>query len=246
VRKLSPHELQTSAGGDRLDLQSPPGQDPRLLADALATFGTAQPAVDEAAGRVILPVADGAGILPEFASRLAAAGLHVASLALRRPTLEEAFLAYTGPPAEISPDGTRHTEHPMTTVTATRTDVRLGRPAPLPASVAVITAGTCGGWCGCSAWLSGIRNRPGWRACTRSSSCSSPAPPWCRWPPCPAGCRPLPGPTRSPSSPMPCALCASADPPPGPPPKPPSGWLAGLLAVTAPAAIAGYRHTSST
>jgi len=63
-------------------------------------LATAVPAVDETAGRVIVPVVGGAGILPEVTTRLAAAGLHVESLALRRPTLEEAFLAYTGPPAE--------------------------------------------------------------------------------------------------------------------------------------------------
>ena len=96
----TPGQLRARAGGDRLDLRSPPGQDTRRLADALAALATAAPAVDEAAGRVILPVADGAGILPEVATRLAAAGLHVESLALRRPTLEEAFLAYTGQPAE--------------------------------------------------------------------------------------------------------------------------------------------------
>jgi len=101
----TPGQLGARAGGDRLDLQSPPGQDPHRVAGALATLGTAQPAVDEAAGRVILPVADGAAILPEVAARLAAAGLQVASLALRRPTLEEAFLAYTGPPAGRPPTG---------------------------------------------------------------------------------------------------------------------------------------------
>jgi len=80
-----------------------PGQDPQRLADALAALATAVPAVNEAAGRVIVPVAGGAGILPEVATRLADAGLHVASLALRRPTLEEAFLAYTGQPASGPP-----------------------------------------------------------------------------------------------------------------------------------------------
>ena len=99
----TPGQLRARAGGNRLDLQSPPGQDPRLLAGALGTLGTAQPAVDEAAGRVILPVADGGGTLLEVASRLAAAGLQVESLALRRPTLEEAFLAYTGTPAGPTP-----------------------------------------------------------------------------------------------------------------------------------------------
>jgi daunorubicin resistance ABC transporter ATP-binding subunit len=99
----TPGQLRAQAGGDRLDLQSLPGQDPRRVADALAALATAVPAVDEVAGRVILPVAGGAGILPEVATRLAAAGLHVESLALRRPTLEEAFLAYTGQPASIPP-----------------------------------------------------------------------------------------------------------------------------------------------
>ena len=101
----TPGQLGARAGGDRLELQSPPGQDPHLLAGALASLGTADPAVDEAGGRVVLPVADGASVLAEVASRVAAAGLHIAALALRRPTLEEAFLAYTGqqpsgPPAE--------------------------------------------------------------------------------------------------------------------------------------------------
>ena len=99
----TPGQLRARAGGDRLDLQSLPGQDPRRLADALAALATAVPAVDEAAGRVILPVAGGAGILPEVATRLADAGLYVESLALRRPTLEEAFLAYTGQPASGPP-----------------------------------------------------------------------------------------------------------------------------------------------
>ena len=99
----TPGQLKTRAGGDRLDLQASPGQDLRQLAAVLAPLAAADPAVDETAGRVILPVADGAGILPEVATRLAAAGLHVAALALRRPTLEEAFLSCTGQPAAGPP-----------------------------------------------------------------------------------------------------------------------------------------------
>ena len=94
----TPGQLKAQAGGDRLDLQCPPGQDPRRLAGALSALGTGEPAVDAAAGRVVLPVADGPGILPEVAARLAAAGVQVSGLALRRPTLEEAFLGLTGRP----------------------------------------------------------------------------------------------------------------------------------------------------
>ena len=99
----TPGQLRARAGGDRLELQSLPGQDPRRLAGALAALATADPVIDEAAGRVTLPVARGAGILPEVATRLATAGLDVASLSLRPPTLEEAFLAWTGQPASSPP-----------------------------------------------------------------------------------------------------------------------------------------------
>jgi hypothetical protein len=73
-------------------------REPQQLAGALAALGTGEAVVDEAAGRVILPVADLAASLPAVAGRLAA-GLHISALALRRPTLEEAFLAVTGQPA---------------------------------------------------------------------------------------------------------------------------------------------------
>ena len=92
----TPGQLRDRAGGDRLDLQAAPGEDPRQLASALATLGTGAAVVDEASGRVILPVADLAASLPAVAGRLAAARLHISALAVRRPTLEEAFLALTG------------------------------------------------------------------------------------------------------------------------------------------------------
>ena len=96
IARGTPDELRAQAGGDRLDLWAPPGQDPRRLAAAVASLGFGESAVDEAAGRVVLPVADGAAVLPAAAGLLAAAGLQVSALSLRRPTLEEAFLALTG------------------------------------------------------------------------------------------------------------------------------------------------------
>jgi ABC-2 type transport system ATP-binding protein len=108
----TPDQLSARAGGERLELQSPPGQDPHHVAGALAALGTGEPAVEVAAGRVILPVAGGAGILPEVACRLAAARLRVTALALRRPTLEEAFLAYTRQPAGDPPAGSAQPPHP--------------------------------------------------------------------------------------------------------------------------------------
>src|SRR6266566_2509021 len=79
----TPAELKAQVGGDRLELQALPGDDPAALAAALDGFGSGPPALDNDSGRVVIPVAGGPGILPEVAARLAAAGLRIADLALR-------------------------------------------------------------------------------------------------------------------------------------------------------------------
>ncbi len=92
-------QLKARVGGDRLELQALPGQDPAPLAAAVAGLGSAPPVLDAEAGRVVVPVADGPSILLEVAARLAADGLRIADLALRRPTLDDVFLALTGTPS---------------------------------------------------------------------------------------------------------------------------------------------------
>jgi daunorubicin resistance ABC transporter ATP-binding subunit len=89
-------QLKALVGGDRLELHASPGEYPAALVAAMAGLGTAPPTVDVDAGRVMVPVADGPGILPDVAARLAAAGLRVSDLALRRPTLDDVFLTLTG------------------------------------------------------------------------------------------------------------------------------------------------------
>src|SRR5215472_1759307 len=98
----TPGELKARAGGNRLEVQAVPGGDPRPLARALAGLGTGPPAVDARAGRVVLPVSDGPEVLAELARRLAASGLRFADLALRRPSLEDVFLALTGQPGDAA------------------------------------------------------------------------------------------------------------------------------------------------
>ncbi len=92
----TPAQLKAQVGGDRLELQALPGDDPARLAAALAGLGSGPAVLDADAGRVVVPVTDGPGILPQVAGRLAAGGLRVADLALRRPTLDDVFLTLTG------------------------------------------------------------------------------------------------------------------------------------------------------
>ncbi len=93
-------QLKAQVGGDRLELQTPAGTDPRPLAAAMTGLGSAPPVVDADVdtdtARVIVPVADGPAVLPAVARRLAEAGLAVTDLAVRRPTLDDVFLTLTG------------------------------------------------------------------------------------------------------------------------------------------------------
>jgi daunorubicin resistance ABC transporter ATP-binding subunit len=99
-------QLKARVGGDRLELQAPPGEDAAPLAAALTGLGENAPTVDADTGRVIVPVQDGPGVVVEVATRLANAGLRVADLALRRPTLDDVFLTLTGQPtAAPAPPG---------------------------------------------------------------------------------------------------------------------------------------------
>jgi ABC-2 type transport system ATP-binding protein len=94
----TPGELKATIGGNRLELQTLAGGDPRPLAQVLAGLGTGPPVIDARAGRIVLPVADGPEVLAELATRLVTSGLRVAELALRRPSLEDVFLTLTGQP----------------------------------------------------------------------------------------------------------------------------------------------------
>jgi daunorubicin resistance ABC transporter ATP-binding subunit len=95
----SPDQLKTQVGGDRLELRAAPGTDPRALAAALTGLGSGEPIINRGDSRVVVPVADGPKVVTDVAARLAAMDLNISDLALRRPSLDDVFLALTGHPA---------------------------------------------------------------------------------------------------------------------------------------------------
>jgi ABC-2 type transport system ATP-binding protein len=103
IARGTPGELKARAGGDRLEAQALPGGDPQLLAHVMAGLGTAQPVIDARTGRVVLPTDGGPAVLAELATRLATSGLQATEVALRRPSLEDVFLALTGQPGTGGP-----------------------------------------------------------------------------------------------------------------------------------------------
>ena len=88
--------LKAQVGGERLELSVAPGSDIEAAAGAAQPFGQGRAHIDEDAGRVTLPISGGAALLPSIVRGLDGAGVRLADLALRQPTLDDVFLALTG------------------------------------------------------------------------------------------------------------------------------------------------------
>jgi len=105
-------ELKTQVGGERLQLVV---HDRDRLADAAEILGRlalAAPSVDERTRELLAPVSGGAKLLVETVRELDNAGITVDDLALRRPTLDDVFLALTGKAAEGADDSEEQREQP--------------------------------------------------------------------------------------------------------------------------------------
>jgi ABC-2 type transport system ATP-binding protein len=93
-------ELKDRVGGDFVDLRVADVAQTGAAAQALAAIGDGEPIADEGTGRVAVPAAAGSEALVAAVRALDAAGIGIADLGLRRPTLDDVFLALTGHTAE--------------------------------------------------------------------------------------------------------------------------------------------------
>jgi oleandomycin transport system ATP-binding protein len=110
-------ELKARAGGQVLEVR-PADADPDGVAVLLSGLGGGTPEVDAGSRLVTVPAPD-PDVLTETVRRLGAAGITIADLALRRPSLDDVFLRLTGDrardtdgdrPGDDTPDGTRDKE----------------------------------------------------------------------------------------------------------------------------------------
>jgi len=101
IAEGTPDQLKDRAGGDVLEFTVP---DRARLGDALravAGLDGAEPHTDEENGRISLGVGGkGSRAVVEAVRRLDAAGVETDGLVLRRPSLDDVFLALTGHEAE--------------------------------------------------------------------------------------------------------------------------------------------------
>jgi ABC-2 type transport system ATP-binding protein len=89
-------ELKDRVGGDFVELRVADLDQVAAALDALAAVGDAPPTADRDTGRVAVPASDGAGSLVAAVRALDTAGVAIRDIGLRRPTLDDVFLALTG------------------------------------------------------------------------------------------------------------------------------------------------------
>jgi ABC-2 type transport system ATP-binding protein len=95
VSEGSPDQLKDRVGGAVLELTVPDDDRARALS-TLQTMQAEDPTDDQHRGRIVLPAPDGARTLSQALRRLEGAGVLPEDLALRKPTLDDVFLALTG------------------------------------------------------------------------------------------------------------------------------------------------------
>jgi ABC-2 type transport system ATP-binding protein len=98
IAKGTSDELKDRVGGERLEVRLDDGADARRAIQALAAMSDELPVCED--GLLRVSVRRRAGAIVEAVHRLSDAGIGVDDLALRRPTLDDVFLALTGHAAE--------------------------------------------------------------------------------------------------------------------------------------------------
>jgi daunorubicin resistance ABC transporter ATP-binding subunit len=88
-------QLKDRVGGAVLELTVPDG-DPARALWALRAMGAEDPTDDRHHGKILVPAPDGAATLAEVLRRLDAVGVTPEDVTLRKPTLDDVFLALTG------------------------------------------------------------------------------------------------------------------------------------------------------
>ena len=96
IAEGSPDELKSRVGADMVELHTADVETMQRAAEVLGALGVAEPATDPATRRCSIAAPAGSKLLPVVVRALDDAEVAVEDIALRRPTLDEVFLALTG------------------------------------------------------------------------------------------------------------------------------------------------------
>ena len=96
IAQGTPDELKSRVGADMVELHTVDLPTMHRAAEVLGSLGMAEPATDPATRRCSIAAPGGSRLLPIVVRALDEAAVPVEDIALRRPTLNEVFLALTG------------------------------------------------------------------------------------------------------------------------------------------------------
>lgn len=96
-------ELKGQVGGERIEVVVHDRAEIQRAAEVLARDGSGQWVLDEHTRKLTVPAIGGATKLIEIVRDLGEAGVAIDDIALRRPTMDDVFLALTGQPIESTP-----------------------------------------------------------------------------------------------------------------------------------------------
>ncbi len=96
IAQGTPDELKSRVGADMVELHTVDLPTMYRAAEVLGSLGMAEPATDPATRRCSIAAPGGSRLLPIVVRALDEAAVPVEDIALRRPTLNEVFLALTG------------------------------------------------------------------------------------------------------------------------------------------------------
>ena len=108
IAEGSPDELKSRVGADMVELHTADVETMRQAAEVLGALGVAEPSTDPATRRCSVAAPGGSKLLPLVVRALDDAEVAVEDIALRRPTLDEVFLALTGSTTSSSSTSTDH------------------------------------------------------------------------------------------------------------------------------------------
>jgi ABC-2 type transport system ATP-binding protein len=96
IAQGTPDELKSRVGADMVELHTVDIATMQRAAEVLGSLGMAEPSTDPATRRCSIAAPGGSRLLPIVVRALDDAEVPVEDIALRRPTLDEVFLALTG------------------------------------------------------------------------------------------------------------------------------------------------------
>src|SRR3546814_926085 len=111
----TPDQLKGQGGSDVIEVRPHSGQDLDAVAEVLATISSEVPRIHHDTQRVSAAAAGGADQLSTVVRLLDERNLPVDDIGMRRPTLDEVFLALTGQPLHSHTDAPAHPAYEATT-----------------------------------------------------------------------------------------------------------------------------------